>query len=200
MLGERDGGAESTRKGAALRRGFLAVAPPAAALRWTESVVDSARRTDDGLRWTRPEQWHLTLQFLGRVDESDSLTDSLTESVRGIPAFTLQLGGAGAFPAAAVASAVWLGVSTGAAELGALAGAIAAATAPLGFVADDRPFRPHLTVARADRAFDARALVERLWTGPAGPPFTVDRVVLFESETRSGGAVHTVRAHLPLGA
>lgn len=200
MLGERDGGAESTRNGAALRRGFLAVVPPAAVLRWTESVVDSARRTDDGLRWTRPEQWHLTLQFLGRVDELDSLTESVAESVRGVEKFAVQLGGAGAFPAAAGASVVWLGVSTGAAELGALAGAIAAATAPLGFIEDDRPFRPHLTVARAHRACDARSLVERLWTGPAGPPWTVEQIVLFESETRATGAVHAARASFRLNA
>ena len=103
--------------------------------------------------------------------------------------FTLALGGAGAFPSARRASVVWLGVATGAADLTALAGLVAT---------DDRPYRPHLTLARVNPARDVRALVERLGSGPAGPSWTVDRVVLFDSETRSDGAVHTVRAEFPL--
>jgi 2'-5' RNA ligase len=94
---------------------------------------------------------------------------------------------------------LWLGVTTGAAELAALAGAINVATAPLGFEPDDRPYRAHLTLARVNRARDVRALVEQLSTGPEGPPFTVDRVVLFDSETRPDGAVHTERGRFTLG-
>ena len=152
-----------------LRRGFLAVVPPPDVIGWTEALAESARRTDDGLRWTRPEQRHLTLQFLGRVDDADSLAVPVAESVRRIAPFTLALGGGGAFPSPRRASVVWLGVATGAAELAEVAGVIAAATAPLGFGDDDRPFRAHLTLARVNRARDVRALVEQLSSGPAGP-------------------------------
>ncbi len=201
MLGERDGEAEPTRRGVGLRRGFLAVVPSPATRDWTESLAESVRRDDDGLRWMRPDQRHLTVQFLGRVDESvvDPLTESVAESVRRIPPFTLALGGGGAFPSPRRASVLWLGVTTGAAELAALAGAVNAATAPFGFEADDRPYRAHLTLARVNRARDVRALVEQLPTGPAGPPFTVDRVVLFDSETRPDGAVHTEQRRFALG-
>ena len=202
MLGERDGEAESTRRGVGLRRGFLAVVPPPAVRGWTESLADSVRRDDDGLRWMRRDQRHLTVQFLGRVAESvvEPLTESVAESVRRIPPFTLALGGGGGFPSPRRASVLWLGVTTGAAELAALAGVINAATAPLGFEADDRPFRAHLTLARVNRARDVRALVEQLSTGSAGPPFTVDRVVLFDSETRPDGAVHTEQCRFALDA
>jgi 2'-5' RNA ligase len=98
------------------------------------------------------------------------------------------------------ASVVWLGVSTGADELIALASAITAATAPLGFTDDGRPYRPHLTLARVNAARDVRALVEHLGTSSAGPPFTVDGVVLFDSDTRADGAVHTPRGTFGLGA
>ena len=198
MLGAPDGGAQSTRGGGALRRAFLAVVPPPPVLRWTESLVESARRPDDGLRWTRPDQRHLTLQFLGRVDESNSLTESVGESVRRIARFTLALGGAGAFPAARRASVLWIGVARGGDELAALASAVTAATAALGFESEDRSFRPHVTLARTNRARDVRAAVGRLGTDLAGPPFTVDRVVLFDSDTRPEGAVHTVVANFPL--
>jgi 2'-5' RNA ligase len=173
-----------------LRRGFLAVVPPPEVLRCTESTADPARRIDDGLRWTRPDQRHVTLQFLGAVPAVEGLAESVTDSVRGIAPFTVALAGAGAFPLARRATVLWLGVSTGAEELGALAAAIAAGTAPHGFVTDDRPFRPHLTLARSARARDLRKVVEHLRTGPAGPPWTVERVVLFDSDTRAEGAVH----------
>jgi 2'-5' RNA ligase len=181
-----------------IARAFVAVVPPPAVLTAVESLVESARAPDDGLRWTPRSQWHLTLEFLGRLDELDSLTESLDESLRGVPAFDLQLGGAGAFPGPERASVVWLGVATGVAGLTALAAAVNRATAAHGIAPEDRPFRPHLTLARVNPARDARALVERLWTGPAGPRWTVDRIALFESETRADGAIHTERHAFPL--
>jgi 2'-5' RNA ligase len=183
----------------AIARAFVAVVPPPAVLTAIESMVESARAPDDGLRWSRPDQRHLTVQFLGRVAELDSLTESLDESLRRVAPFAVQFGAGGAFPAPKRASVVWLGVSTGAAELDALAAAVTGATAPLGFATEDRPFQPHLTLARAPRPRDRRALVDRLGTGPAGPRWTVDRAVLFESETRADGAIHTDRHAFPLG-
>jgi RNA 2',3'-cyclic 3'-phosphodiesterase len=184
-----------------VRRGFLAVVPPPAVRGWAESLAESVRPDGPGLRWMRPDQRHLTVRFLGRIDDSvvDPLTESVAESVRRVPPFTLALGGGGAFPSPRRASVLWLGVATGAAELAALAGAINAATAPLGFEADDRPFRAHLTLARDNRPHDLRSLVAQLSSGPAGPPFTVDRVVLFDSDTRPEGAVHTERTRFALG-
>jgi 2'-5' RNA ligase len=186
----------------ALRRAFLAVVPPPAVLDWTESVVDAARRTDDGLRWTRPDQRHVTLQFLGRVDATavDALAESVAAAVRRIPAFGVQVGGAGAFPSAQRASVLWLGIAEGADTLGALAAAVAGASAPLGVATDDRPYRPHVTLARTSGARDVRAVVERLGTGPAAPRLTVTDVILFDSDTRPDGAVHTEHARFALDA
>jgi 2'-5' RNA ligase len=179
----------------ALRRAFLAVVPPPAVLRWTDSVADSARRDGDGLRWTRTEQRHLTVQFLGAVADLDPLVAAVGEAVRTIGPFRLALGGAGAFPSARRASVLWLGVCEGADELEGLATRVVGATAPLGFVSDDRPFRAHLTLARSARARDLREAVQCLASGSPGPPSTVDEVVLFDST----GAVHVEQARFALG-
>jgi 2'-5' RNA ligase len=183
----------------ALRRAFLAVVPSEDALRWTDAVVASARRDGDGLRWTRTEQRHLTLQFLGRVDDPDALLDSVSASVRRIAPFALDLGAAGTFPSARRASVLWVGVAHGGDELGALAAAVTEATAPLGFVADDRPYHPHLTLARSAQARDLRPLLDQLDAAPSAA-WTVDEVVLFESDTRPDGAVHHEHARLALAA
>ena len=185
-----------------LRRAFVAVVPPPAALAGVESTVDSlgelvpSDESGDGLRWTPRDQWHLTVQFLGRLVELDSLVESLVDSLRRVPAFDVQLGGGGAFPEPAHGSVLWVGVAAGGAELAALAGAVHEATAPLGFATDGRPFRPHLTLARAPMARDLAELVTALGDGPVGPAWTVDEVVLVEStpstrEGRPAGAVHT---------
>ncbi len=182
----------------ALRRAFVAVVPPPAVLRWTESATDSARRGDDGLRWTRADQRHLTLQFLGSVPDSTSLAESVAASVRQRAPFSLALGGAGAFPNPRRASVLWLGVQEGAEELASLATAVSDATARLGFVADERPLRPHVTLARSSRARDLRTTVHALDDGGESPAWSVVDVVLFDSDTRADGAVHTEQARFRL--
>lgn len=204
-----------------LARAFVAVVPPPSVLRGIESLVDSLDSLDSpsdslgdslhsldsssdslgdsagpgtGLRWAPRQQWHLTLQFLGRLDEPDSFAESLGESLRRVTPFPLRLGGGGAFPAPGRGSVLWVGVTSGGAELARLAQAVAAVSGVTG----DRPFRPHVTLARAPRARDLRSLVAALGAGPIGPSWTVDHALLFESDTRPDGAVHTERARLAL--
>jgi 2'-5' RNA ligase len=187
----------------ALRRGFLAVVPPPAVLRWTESAVDvatSTARTVDGLRWSRIEQRHLTLQFLGPVHDAEELTATVAESLRSFAPFTLRLGGAGAFPNARRASVLWIGVHEGAEQLAALAEQASRASATLGYDTDDRPYRPHVTLARAGRARDLREILAALGMSATSPSWSVDRVVLFDSDTHADGAVHTERATFSLMA
>lgn len=177
-----------------MRRAFLAVVPPPAVLRWTDAAVDSARALGDGLRWTRTGQRHLTVQFLGPVGEPARLVESVSESVRRVPPFTLGLGGGGAFPNARRASVVWIGVREGSEAMRELAAAVASAPRE----PDDRPFHPHLTLARVNRARDLRVLVTALDALAPSPTWTVDDVVLFESTTHADGAVHTEQARFML--
>jgi 2'-5' RNA ligase len=189
-----------------LRRGFLAVVPPPAVLRWIDATIDTATSTVpavDGLRWTRVEQRHLTLQFLGAVPDAEELKASVANSLRESGPFTLRLGGAGAFPNARRASVLWIGVHEGAQALAALAERVTRATATLGFEGDDRPYRPHVTLARASRARDLREVVAALGVTATSPSWSVDRVVLFDSTpssrgSRADGAVHTERATFSL--
>jgi 2'-5' RNA ligase len=182
-----------------LRRAFVAVVPPADVLDAVAELVDEHRHEADDLRWTRREQWHCTLQFLGPVGEVDAVVAALGAAVGAAAPFVMQLSGAGGFPAAARATVLWLGVSQGERELGALASAVEDATMPLGFGREARPFRPHLTVARAARPRDLGDVVAGLGGGPEGPPWTVDEIVLLESDTRPDGAVYHEVARLPLG-
>jgi 2'-5' RNA ligase len=184
----------------AVRRAFVAVVPHPASLDALEALVGSLRAdAGAGLRWNTRDQWHCTLQFLGAVADVDAVVGSLEAGMRGVAPFTVQLGGAGAFPSAARAAVLWVGVTTGDGELAGLAEAVEDATTPLGFAGERRRFRPHVTVARAPAARDVRDVVTTLGSGTIGPAWTVSEVVLFESDTRPSGAVYREIGQIPLG-
>jgi RNA 2',3'-cyclic 3'-phosphodiesterase len=183
----------------ALRRAFLAVVPPPSVRTWTESVTESAtesaRALGAGLRWTRSEQRHLTVKFLGPVPDLDPRADAFAQSFLPIPPFSLSLGGGGAFPDPRRASVLWIGVREGSDALAALAARVAEP--------DDRPYRGHVTLARTKRARDVRAVVAALDAHAPSPAWTVDEVVLFDSapsdeKGRRDGAVHTEQARFRL--
>jgi 2'-5' RNA ligase len=181
-----------------LARAFVAVVPPDAVLDALDTRVRGLTDEATPLRWLPRQQRHLTLAFLGGVDDADGLTGSLAAAARAVAPVALQLGGGGAFPSPRRASVLWVGVAAGRAELTALATAVAAATEGFARHADDRPFHPHVTVARGARPRPLGGLVDALGSDPIGPPWTAREVRLVESDTRPDGAIHTVQARLPL--
>lgn len=187
-----------------LARAFLAVVPPAevrdalaARLAPLHGLPGAAR-----LRWTRPDQWHLTLRFCGAVPDVDALVGAVGGALEGGAAVAgLQVAGAGAFPEARHGTVLWAGCAEGApaAALGRVAAAVEAGCVVAGFAPEQRPFRPHVTVARAPRARDLRPLVDRFGPGPVGSPWTADAVLLMATDTRPEGSVYEEVARFPLG-
>lgn len=104
------------------------------------------------LHWTPPGNWHLTLRFLGDVPapHCNEVADAL-RAIKFAPV-DLAVGRAGVFPARGAPRVLWLGLAQGAPECAALATAVNAALAPLGFAPEDRPLAPHLTLARVRQA------------------------------------------------
>ena len=183
----------------ALRRAFVAIVPPAAVCDAVEVAVAPLRRVaPPGLSWTRRAQWHLTLQYLGAVDDVDVLVDSLVGNLHGRAPLRLGLGGAGAFPSVGRASVLWIGLDDGHDALAGIVGAVERATEPLGHEPDARTFHPHLTIARSSRARPLASVVAALGDGPVGPAWIGTEVVVLESDTRPTGAVYREIAHIPL--
>jgi 2'-5' RNA ligase len=185
-----------------LRRAFVAVFPPREVLDAVERVLSRVRpAAPPRVNWTRASQWHLTLQFLGRVADADldDLVDSLDAVLQRERPVTLALGAAGAFPSPARASVVWIGLEEGEEELAHLAVAVVRATEPFGFETDHRDFTPHLTVARSPRPRSVANLVAALGDGPVGPRWDATEVLLMESDTRASGAVYREVERFRLG-
>ncbi|HEY4606083.1 MAG TPA: RNA 2',3'-cyclic phosphodiesterase [Acidimicrobiia bacterium] len=116
-----------------------------------------------------PENWHITLRYLGRVEEVvyDRFLHAIDGAYVGAP-FRVGLGGLGAFPRPKKATVVWIAVSKGSERLGELAAISEEAAQTAGLAAEERPFRPHLTLSRVRPPVDVTALT----SGP--PPLAVD--------------------------
>ena len=166
-------------------------------------LADLRRRLDD-VAWTRPENLHLTLKFLGGVtgDRLKALADDLEVIAAAQPSFSMQFSGVGAFPNAARPHVLWVGAS--AAALPGLASAVDTAARRVGVAPEARPFHPHVTLGRvrerrgvAARGAGMRDLVAADRSREFGAAAAA-AIVLFRSDTGPGGARHTPLARAPL--
>lgn len=193
-------------EGADLRL-FVACELPAEMKAGLAALQETLRSAFGGppLRWVRPEGIHLTLKFLGAVP-AQRVTDictALAPTVEGIRPLELSLGNLGTFGGRRGARVVWVGVEGDVERVAELQRRVEAALARLGFPAEDRPFSPHLTLARVPDHVGAPER-ERLWdltrtlAAPEAAPATIREVSLMRSILGPGGAVYERLAAFPL--
>ncbi len=154
-----------------------------------------------GIRWIKRESLHLTLKFLGHVDDGriDDIQAAVQAAVARLPRFNVSCRGLGAFPDIRRPRVFWAGLDGGA--LPALADATEAALEPLGFPREQRSFKPHLTIGRwreGARGGDALRRVVDEWRDRDFGAFAVDDAVLFQSTLKRDGAVYTALKTFPL--
>jgi 2'-5' RNA ligase len=185
-------------------RTFLAIEVCDETRRGLERFATDMSRRLPGFKWTKSEQLHLTLAFLGDVDSTriDEVVEAVSEVTRSQHAFDVHWQGIGAFPKSNRASILWAGVSAGAQSLLELQRPIAAALAQTGFDVDDR-FIPHITLARAKRfggrPADLRALIDQHRQTEFGHD-RVSEIVVMKSDMLPNGSVYTRLTTIPLGS
>ena len=181
---------------------FVAVAVPAHAADELDGAVASLRPSWPGLRWTGRDAWHVTLAFLGEVNETVSarLMPRLERAAARHPCLPVALGGAGAFPSAARARVLWTGVGGETRGLAALAASVGAGARRAGAppAEEGRRFQPHLTLARCREPVDARPLVDSL-SGYIGTTWTASQIYLIRSHL-PGGRPHDRPRYETLGS
>lgn len=163
------------------------------------SMIDAVRATTPSrVSWTKPENIHLTLKFLGNVDAASLPT--ITEALLGIrfPAFTMRAGGIHAFPGNGKPRVLWLGLKEGASECADLADLVNHALVPAGFKAEGPPFHSHITLGRVKRHGGDNLRTALRNREIPWPPFTVDCFSLWHSDTLPEGPVYTPQAMFTL--
>ena len=152
-----------------------------------------------GMRFLAADNWHLTLQFLGAVDEPKAVAvaDACELLTRAVPTFAIELATASAFPSPRRARTLFIEVSRGQEQLGQLAESVHTAIAPLGFETEGRAFRGHLTFARCKPDAPAQPLLEVISNQP-GLAQPVDHLTLFRSHLSNRGARYEPVERWPL--
>jgi RNA 2',3'-cyclic 3'-phosphodiesterase len=187
-------------------RSFIAIELPSqikAELAQLQGNLRTSKST--AVKWVDPESIHLTLKFLGNVDESEvpAITKALSEAVKGVAPFSLQLGDPGAFPNIHAPRVVWVGVVGEIGPLVTLHNNIDSVLAPLGFPAEKRAFSPHLTLGRVREeasSGEKRRLGENVTSlkTEAKLPFKVESLSLMRSKLSREGAVYSRLASFAL--
>ncbi len=152
----------------------------------------------DLIRWCSEEQLHITLSFLGDVEEEkiECLKTTLKEYCSEFSKFNLTVGGLGCFPDLNFPRVVWVGINGDVDNLADLQEAVQVAVCDFGSHKEEKEFKPHLTIARIKRAtsMELRDIKNKLQrtissVGLIGD-WHVDKVLLMESLLQPSGAVY----------
>lgn len=176
---------------------FVGIALDPAATDALKRMTATLRRADDGLRWSSPEAWHITLQFLGSTDQQtyECLLARLREIHR--PPLTIHLGVPDVFERAGV---FHIGVVPSQ-DLTALERHVVAATALCGISPEERPYHPHITLARSkgrDQRHGLHALHQRVHSAHRLPSLFAQEFLLYQSSPTPEGSRYEVRGRFPL--
>jgi 2'-5' RNA ligase len=186
---------------------FVAVEIEAAAARQVAAMQDELRRRAAALApssritWVPPERLHLTVRFIGEVDEPRAATlAAALQPPLSIEPFDLAVSGVGAFPGSGLVRVVWVGLSGAIDALHAVEHEVSARLAECGVPREDRAYRPHLTLARVREAGGLRAkpLLEGFETRQFGRS-RVDAITLFQSRLSPKGPTYVVLQQTSLG-
>src|SRR5438067_4019640 len=163
-------------------------------------IASALRGSAGSLRWVKPNHSHLTLVFLGDVEDARvaSVVDAVGRDVDALP-FDIAFEALGAFPPRGAPRILWIGIGAGAAALVDLQRELTRRVAALGIPLEDRPFHPHLTLARwrDSRPLDRqRALAQT----PAGAiaRACIRGATLYQSRLSPAGPSYTALARATL--
>lgn len=176
---------------------FVGLAVDEAVKETLERLTLRLRAKDDGLRWSTPDQWHVTLVFLGEVD--DEKRARLVRELAGVrqPELRLRIVQSGVFERSGILHAE-VEVSP---ELLRLYEAVAAAVRRVGLPVEARPYRAHITLARAKNR-DGRKTIGRLRRATEqqrlSAGWKAKEFLLYESQLSPGGSRYVVRERFAL--
>lgn len=176
-------------------RCFIAIEIPDAIQTLLVSAQEELKKNIRGASWVKRGNIHLTLRFLGDVapDQISTIKTAIEQVANTRSPFSMKIGGIGAFPNLTRPRIIWAGVKTGADEVIAITKEIDAGLSQHGYGRDEKPFRPHLTLARLKRRINLQALVDvfQQYDTINGATMIVNQIRVIQSQLRQSGAVYT---------
>ena len=174
-------------------RAFIAVGIDPKTVQMISEPIDQLKLRTAVIRWAQLTNLHLTLKFLGDIEEAtvEPIGRALRQHVAPFPRFTINAKGLGVFPDVKRPRVLWVGLEG--IHLTKLASTVETALKPLGFTPEKRGFKPHLTVGRWRQPDKPTVpFVEELkrWKGHDFGRSEVRKITLFQSILRPEGAIH----------
>ena len=184
-------------------RSFLAFELPPRIREEIGKISTELRKSRLPARWVREGNIHLTIVFLGSVEENvvEDLKETVGSVVKGYKGFTARLKGVGVFPNWRKPRVLWIGLDGDIDGLSRMRDELQDALKVFGLREEKRPFRAHLTLGRfKDRLDDdeeLKGILDR-YHDIASEPCSLDELVLFKSDLKPSGPVYTKMASWPL--
>jgi 2'-5' RNA ligase len=184
-------------------RSFLAFELPPEIREQIGAASTELRRLRLPVRWVKLDNIHLTMVFLGSVNEDviDDINEKVGRVAMGFFTIKTRLTGLGVFPNWRRPRVVWVGLNGDIERLSKLRDALQTELKPLGLREEARPFRPHLTLGRfkgaVDRDEELKWILDRYHDIGSGM-HTLHELVLFKSDLKPDGPVYTKMASWPL--
>ena len=178
-------------------RTFIAIELPDTVKAELANLQAELRQTGADVTWTKPDNIHLTLRFLGEVEERqlDELKQLCAETAAAFQPFSLALKDTGYFPNFRQPRVLWVGLAGEMEIAKQLQKRLDAELIARGFNQEDKPFKPHLTLGRVKSGKNLKLLVAKadMYSLPE-LSFEADELVLFKSELLPAGARYTALA------
>ena len=187
-----------------LMRAFIAIELPQEIKNTLSRLQAKLKAAGADVKWVEPNNIHLTLKFLGEIDEQiNGKVNSCLEKIRETQKpFTISLSSPGAFPNTSSPRVVWVGIKQGDAEIKGLTIFLEKQAAEIGLPTENREFSSHITIGRVRSGKNRRELAELLsklsQNSLEDNPFPANKITLFKSTLTSRGPVYEVLKEFPL--
>lgn len=185
-------------------RTFISVELPEDIKRKISDLQNRLKVHGGHIGWVRPGAIHLTLKFLGDIDEKEvkEIEAATKKAIKGFGPFYLRLLGIGAFPDLKRPRVIWLGIDEGGDNLARLQLRIEDEIAVIGYPREERRFKPHLTIGRVKNAHGLKQLIDAINAEREIDldGFNVAEVLIMKSDLRPEGAVYTRLCEITFGS
>ena len=188
-------------------RSFIAIELPEEVREGLARLRNELKRNEHKfVKWVNPDGLHLTLKFLGNIPSKrvTEIINAIEEVTQGVSAFHLEISGLGAFPSLRQARVFWVGIGGEVDKLSKLQQNIDSTLAVLGFAKEERPFVPHLTLARLGPGaspVERRSFGELVGSAVFEDKYhiEVEAISLMRSQLTPAGAIYTCLSAVGLG-
>ena len=183
-------------------RTFIAIEIPLAIRTEIAKFQEQLKQEQAPISWVKPNNIHITIKFLGDVDENkiDDIALAIQTATTEIKPFSIEIGGAGAFPNYKKPRVIWIGAKSEHDLLKELAKQIDIQVHKLGFEKETRDFKAHLTLGRVKSLNDIDGVISELKQRQdfSGGSFIASEIILMKSELHPAGSIYTPMRKIPL--